>query len=393
MNRRTFPLVVVTVALSLVATACGGASYGSDTTAPALLPGGDDAPEWSLVEVGTLEGAVDVVERSPDDPFLFVVSRRGIVERWSRDGTERTVVLDVSGFTTVQSERGLLGLAFRRDGDSWQGFLYRTAKNGDITISRLAVDEAGVFSPDDDPGEEFLVIEHPRGNHNGGDLEIGPDGMLYIATGDGGGANDPDRAAADLSSLLGKILRIDPDDDGYLVPDDNPHVDTPGARPEIWSSGLRNPWRIAFSDEGDLWIADVGQGRLEEINRAPADGRTPGGRGTDFGWSAWEGSERFNDDVPAGEPLFPVHEYPHDLGRCSIIGGALGNERATPGRAGWFFFSDYCSGRVEALLVDGRGNVIETVAENLVSPVAVRSTTDALWVITQDGTVRRIVAG
>jgi len=393
MSRRSISRLALTAVLSLVVAACGDGSSSTDSTAPSVLPGGDEPPEWSLVEVGTLEGAVDVVERSADDPFLYVVSRRGIIERWSRDGTERSVVLDISGFTTVQSERGLLGLAFRRGGDSWHAFLNRTAPNGDITVSRLTVDDAGAFTPADAPGEDILVIEHPRGNHNGGDLEIGPDGMLYIATGDGGGANDPDRSAADLGSLLGKILRIDPDDDGYSVPDDNPHLDTPGARPEIWSSGLRNPWRIAFSEAGDLWIADVGQGRLEEINRAPSGGGMAGGRGTDFGWSAWEGSRRFNDDVPAGRPLFPVHEYPHDQGRCSIIGGALGNERATPGRAGWFFFSDYCSGRVEALLVDDRGNIVETVAENLVSPVAVRSTSDALWVVTQDGTVRRIVAG
>ena len=381
------------LALAIVLASCGGGASPAGTTSPAELPGGDQPPEWSLVEVGALEGAVDVVERSEDDPFLFVVSRRGVVERWSRDGSERTMVLDISSFTTTTSERGLLGLAFRRNGGAWDAFLYRTATNGDITVSRVAVDDEGAFSPDDAPGEEFLVIPHPRGNHNGGDLEVGPDGMLYIATGDGGGANDPDRAAADLSSLLGKILRVDPDGDGYSVPADNPHLDVPGARPEIWSSGLRNPWRIAFDDDGNLWIADVGQGDLEEINRAPAADGLPGGRGTDFGWSAWEGSERFNDDVPAGDPMFPVHEYTHDEGRCSIIGGALGNDRATPGRAGWFFFSDYCSGRVEALLVGESGNVLETVAEGLESPVSVRATSDAVWVLTQDGTVRRVVAG
>lgn len=386
--------LVVAVTAGVVLAACGSGTSGSrDTnvtvTSTSSLP---TTPTWTLVEVATLEGAVDVVERSSDDSFIFVVSRRGIVERWSRDGKNRTTVLDVSAFTTTDSERGLLGLAFRQRNNAWEAYINRTAKNGDITVSRLTVDDDGMFSPYDSPGEEILVIEHPRSNHNGGDLEFGPDDMLYIATGDGGGAGDPDRAAQDMASLLGKILRIDPRAGGYDIPADNPLVAVSDARPEIWSWGLRNPWRITFSSEGDLWIADVGQGELEEINRSRASNGLPGGRGTDFGWSAWEGSKRFHTDTPAGDPLMPVHEYPHDEGRCSIIGGALGSMETTPARAGWFFFADYCSGRVEALLVGEQGNTVETVAEGLASPVAVRSTSDALWVVTMDGVVRRVVA-
>ena len=161
----------------------------------------------------------------------------------------------------------------------------------------------------------LLEIEQPYANHNGGDLTFGPDGMLYIGMGDGGSGGDPERRATDLSSLLGKLLRIDPtlaDGQAYTVPADNPFVGQEGAAPEIWSSGLRNPWRFSFDREtGDLWIADVGQNAIEEIDVAPASGGVDAGKGLSFGWSAFEGTERFNDDVPADGHVPPIHTYTH----------------------------------------------------------------------------------
>jgi glucose/arabinose dehydrogenase len=187
---------------------------------------------------------------------------------------------------------------------------------------------------------------------------FGPDGHLYIGTGDGGSADDPERRALDVTSLLGKMLRIDPlaaGDRPYTVPADNPFVGTDGVRPEIWGVGLRNPWRYTFDPaNGDLWVADVGQNRLEEINHSPADAAGKNaGRGMNYGWSAFEGSDRFNDDQPAVGATPPLFQYVHgDLG-CSISGGAVYRGTEIPALAGWYVYGDYCSGQVRAIRPDG----------------------------------------
>ena len=214
--------------------------------------------------------------------------------------------------------------------------------------------------------------------------------MLYIGTGDGGSANDPERRASDMSSLLGKILRINPRPTGdYDVPPDNPFL---GATyPEIWSIGVRNPWRFTFDTHGTLWIADVGQNKWEEVNALPAQNNAPGGKGANLGWSAYEGSHRFNTDVSTNDAQPPLYEYSHDDGRCSISGAAVGNNTSTPGRAGWFYFGDYCSGEVTAILTDGSYTVgEETVATGLGNITAVRSTSNAMYILTSDGKVHEV---
>ena len=162
-----------------------------------------------------------------------------------------------------------------------------------------------------------------------------------------------DEGGAELGDLLGKILRIDPTPSGgasYTVPADNPYVDTAGARPEIWAIGVRNPWRFSFDpDTGDLWVADVGQAEWEEVNVARATDGGNAGRGVNFGWSAWEGTHRFNDDQTADDSLLPVHEYPHGDAGCSISGGAVYRGSTVPSLRGWYLFSDFCSGFVWAL--------------------------------------------
>jgi len=383
--------------LLVVATAC---TQTSDTDAPATTTTTSEvAPNaevtYTVREIANVEGAVDIVERDPDDNWVYIVGRKGIVERWNRSSNTRIdQVLDMQKFTEGEGERGLLGLTFRERNNTWTAFVNYTNNKGDTTIAAFPVRQDGTFDTTQPEGAEILVIEQPYSNHNGGGIAVGPDNMVYIGMGDGGSANDPERYSLNMSSLLGKMLRIDPrDGGGYDIPSDNPFVTTSGARGEIWSIGLRNPWRFSFDVQGNLWVADVGQGNLEEVSVAPADGTTPGGRGVSFGWSAYEGSTRFNEDVSSPGALMPVHEYTHTNGACSISGGAVGTNTATPSRAGWYFFGDYCTGKVTAILTDGITTVLEEpVAEDFSSITAVRTTSTSLYVLSLDGPVHEIRA-
>jgi glucose/arabinose dehydrogenase len=321
-----------------------------------------------------------------------VVSRFGTVERWGRDGDLVDEVLDIDAYTTGEGERGLLGLTFRERDGAWTAFVNYTNLDDDTVIASYPVRADGTFDTSTQQGTAIIAIDQPYKNHNGGGVVVGPDGYLYIGMGDGGSANDPERYALNTSSLLGKMLRIDPrTDGGYDIPADNPYVGVADAREEIWSIGLRNPWRFSFDPQGNLWVADVGQGNIEEVSVAAAGEQTTGGRGVSFGWSAYEGSGRFNQDVVSDNALAPVHEYTHDNGACSISGGAIGTNAATPSRAGWYFFSDYCSGKVSAILTDGTRTVMEeTVATGLSEVTAVRTTSTSLYVLSLSGPVYEI---
>jgi glucose/arabinose dehydrogenase len=198
----------------------------------------------------------------------------------------------------------------------------------------------------------LFEASQPFSNHNGGHLAFGPDGMLWIATGDGGSAGDPAGNAQNLGSPLGKLLRIDVSEPGgYSVPADNPFVGSPGALPEIWAYGLRNPWRFSFDRAtGDLWIGDVGQYEWEEIDVEPR--RVPGGR--NYGWNVMEGSRCY--DEPSCDDtglVLPVAEYGHSQG-CSVTGGFVYRGADHPILDGMYLFADYCSGRIWALVPGGR---------------------------------------
>jgi glucose/arabinose dehydrogenase len=354
---------------------------------------------YSARLIGTLEGAVDLVERSPKDNWFYVVSQKGTIERWTRDGKRIDTVLDISAMTTGEGERGLLGFAIRQLPSKTDAFINYTNKDGDTVIAWIAVNEDGTLDNSRSiTGTKFLTIEQPYANHNGGGLAIGPDNYLYIGTGDGGSSNDPERRALDTSSLLGKILRIDPNNidgvgnEGYTIPSDNPYVNIAGARPEIWAIGLRNPWRFTFDSFGNLWIADVGQNKWEEVNIAPRSGLVEGAISLNFGWSAYEGTHRFNSDVSAQNVIMPIFEYPHEDGACSISGGAVATNSTAMGRAGWFYFGDYCTGEVTAILTNGDNTVgTEKVLTDMGNITAVRSTNNAMYVLTQKGEIHQLV--
>jgi glucose/arabinose dehydrogenase len=388
--RRT--LLTTIAALSLIGCTSAETDTTTTTSSDATSRSSTAKVTYSTRTIGSFPGAVDLVERDSADDFFYVVSRNGTIERWSRDGSRIDTVLDISADTTGEGERGLLGLAFRRNVTTWTAFINYTNADGSTVIAQYDVAPDGTFRQSSTPtGQTLLTIPQPYANHNGGALAVGPDNMLYIGTGDGGSSGDPDRAALNTSSLLGKILRIDPTENGYDIPVDNPFVSDTNVKQEIWSIGLRNPWRINFDSFGNLWVADVGQNKFEEVSVASASENTPGGRGVSFGWSAYEANERFNTDVDSPNHLVPVHQYSHEDGRCSISGSAIGTNSSAPGRAGWYFYGDYCSGEVTAILSDGSRTVAtETVATGLSSISAVRATSTSLYVLSLDGDVRVI---
>ncbi len=325
----------------------GDVAVAPVTTLPGPLP----EPSVRLLELSTFDRPVEVAA-AEGDSRLFIVQQGGTIV--ASDDESDVVVFDINTVPGVTfnsgGEQGLLGLAFHPDAN----LAYVNFTNGnDATVVAEFVIDPVTYEFDPATYREVLTVDQPFRNHNGGELAFGPDGHLYIGLGDGGSANDPNRAALDPSTRLGKILRIDPlptPTDPFTVPDDNPFVGIDGADPTIWALGLRNPWKFSFDSlTGDLWIADVGQGRFEEIDMAPAvDGRDAG-RGVSFGWSAFEANERFNDDqFPDGHTL-PVTAYPHEDGNCSVSGGVVARNSSFDELNGWYVYGDYCSGRVWAL--------------------------------------------
>ena len=323
----------------------------SDTAAPddTATPDGTVALAADQVAfeqfVGDLPNPVDLAWRD-GDPTLFVVLQGGSIVP-VRDGVAGAPVLELTDDFSSGGEQGLLGLAFHPSQPL--AYVNYTDGDGDTVIAEYQVGDDGTLQAAST--RQVLAIDQPHSNHNGGDLAFGPDGYLYIGMGDGGSANDPDRRSLNVGQLLGKMLRIDPLAAGaepYTVPADNPFVGVDGAQPEIWAVGLRNPWRFNFDRQtGDLWIADVGQGEWEEVDLARAvDG---GGRGLNFGWSAWEGTHRYNSDQPEGGVTMPIFEYAHGDAGCSVTGGDVYRGTAIPSLVGWYLLSDACSGIVTAL--------------------------------------------
>lgn len=326
------------------ATVPGETTAPTEPTTPAVsVP----LVEGSIVLTPLVEGfhaPVDIAWRSGDSA-LYLVDQPGVIYP-ILDGVTAAPVLDISNLVSYAGEQGLLGLAFHPTDPL--AYVNYTDRSGDTVIDEFVVGASGVF--DEGSRRTVITISQPYGNHNGGDLTFGPDVMLYIGMGDGGSAGDPQRYALDTGELLGKMLRIDPRASGgqpYSVPADNPYVGVDGARPEIWSIGLRNPWRFNFDSEtGDLWIGDVGQGNWEEIDVVRAsDGA---GRGVSFGWSALEGTHAFNDDQSAEGALLPIYEYSHDDG-CSVSGGTVYRGDTIDALRGWYLFGDYCAGDVWAI--------------------------------------------
>jgi glucose/arabinose dehydrogenase len=350
-------------------------------------------PSVALFDVGSFDQPVDVAFR-PGGGEIHVVEQPGRVVAVTDLSAD--VVLDITDLTGARGEQGLLGLAFHPTADL--AYVDFTDANGDTVVAEFVVDPTTALF-DRDSYREVLTVDQPYSNHNGGQLAFGPDQLLYIGVGDGGSGGDPERTALDLTSRLGKILRIDPvaaDGESFTVPADNPFVETPGADPTIWSYGLRNPWRFAFDrPTGDLWIGDVGQGEFEEISRSTATDRRDAGRGVNFGWSAFEGFERFNEDQPIEGAVPPLFVYDHGDGRCSVTGGTVVRGDAVPDLAGWYLFGDYCSGQIWALdptAPTDQPRVVEIARSDAL--VAITEAPDGeVYAVSNGGTVARLIPG
>lgn len=294
------------------------------------------------------------------DDRLFVVERGGVIKIVNTNGsTNPTPFINIDSRVMSGGERGLLGLAFHPQYSS-NGFFFVNYINnsGNTVISRFATNPPNSNIADDTTEEILLTINQPFGNHNGGDLAFGNDGFLYIGLGDGGSGGDPGDRSQDLTTLLGKMLRINVDNaqggNNYAIPADNPFPNTeePNALPEIWASGLRNPWRFSFDRQThDLWIGDVGQSQIEEINMVPLDQA-----GINYGWRCYEGNQLYDTsgDCPANtnELTFPVAQYTHSTSgnfKCSITGGYRYRGTSYPAFNGLYFFADYCSDEIGIL--------------------------------------------
>ena len=289
--------------------------------------------------------------KNAGDERLFVVEKSGKIKILNPDGSvNSTPFLNIEDrVSTNTNERGLLGLAFHPNyPENPFFFVNYTNNSGDTTISKFSV------STDENIANEsetvLLVINQPYGNHNGGCINFGPDGNLYIGMGDGGSGGDPQNYSQSTGSLLGKMLRINVNSGAYSIPENNPYGD------EIWSVGLRNPWKFSFDREnGNLWIADVGQNEFEEINMVennPAN--------VNYGWRCYEGDEPYNmSGCPDNGLTFPVATYSHynsgDF-KCSITGGYVYRGNQISGLNGIYFFADYCSGEIGMLSTEDNSN-------------------------------------
>src|SRR2546428_5492154 len=284
-----------------------------------------------------------------DSQRVFVVEQDGRIRILRNDTLLAGSFLNLTGNISSGGERGLLSLAFHPQyAANGRFYVYFTNPSGDIRIVRYNV-SSNPDSADEATADTVLKVAHPLfNNHNGGQLQFGPDGKLYAGTGDGGGGGDTAGNAQDTHKLLGKLLRLNVDGaSGYTIPTDNPFAsDTTLGSPEIWSYGLRNPWRFSFDRvTGDLYIGDVGQDSWEEVDVSST--AVLAGRGANFGWNTREGKHCYTNPSCSTTGLVdPVVEYPHALGACAITGGYVYHGSRLPRRAGYYLYADCCNGLV-----------------------------------------------
>jgi glucose/arabinose dehydrogenase len=348
------------LAAAVLSTACEPAARPPVPSAPASTPSAA-APQTATISAGpsTITGfdhPTNIV--APDDGSgrIFVTDQPGDV-RIVKDGKLLPApALDIrSRVGSAGTEQGLLGLALPAGfGAKRYAYLYFTDTSGNSQVYRVRVSTSSPDAFDPATMQHILTVAQPFANHNGGQLAFGPDGFLYVGLGDGGSEGDPGNRSQSLSTLLGKILRIDtestPDAPGYRVPPGNPFVGRAGARPEIFLYGLRNPWRFSFDPvTGDLWIGDVGQNLWEEVDRLP-----PGSGGANLGWSLYEGDHLYKARSRLAGFTWPVAEYSHSEGDA-VSGGYVYRGASYPAMRGLYVFGDDGSGRIWTLAPSGTG--------------------------------------
>ncbi|NER15694.1 PQQ-dependent sugar dehydrogenase [Spongiivirga citrea] len=304
----------------------------------------------------TFDQPVDL--QSPNDGTnrIFVVEKTGRIQVFNNNvaSFRKTTFLDLTSRISTTSEQGLLGLAFHPDFTT-NGFFYvnynPTATQ--TVIARFKVSDADADVADASSETVLMTIPQPFTNHNGGQVAFGPDGLLYIASGDGGSGGDPDNNGQDRSTWLGNILRIDVNNQAaglnYAIPADNPFVGEERVKEEIYAYGLRNPWRMSFDTmTGELWTGDVGQGELEEIDKIISGGN--------YGWKLFEGTSCFSGNCDSSNLIAPVHVYGRSQGDRSITGGYVYRGATNTELLGKYVYGDFASGRIWAIGNDGTDN-------------------------------------
>ena len=354
------PSAAPATSAAATATASGATSPAASAPAGSFRPAGLTVTLEPFVE--GLDSPLAVVNAGDGSNRLFVVEQGGTI-RIVKDGALLPdPFLDVSSEISSGGEQGLLGLAFHPNYPTDPRFFVNyTDTSGDTHVASFTVDPSNHDRADSGSEKELVFVDQPYANHNGGGLQFGPDGDLYIGLGDGGSGGDPHENGQKLSTKLGKMLRIGVDgttgDLAYAIPADNPFAGRTDADPAIFAYGLRNPWRFSFDRAtGDLWIGDVGQGAWEEIDVA-----RKGTSGQNFGWNRMEGSHCFRPAEGCDQTgiTLPVAEYGHDKG-CTVIGGYVYRGSAQPALAGGYLFGDYCSGTIWA--IDPAGNQLREPA-------------------------------
>ncbi|MGE3960822.1 MAG: sorbosone dehydrogenase family protein [Dehalococcoidia bacterium] len=379
---------------SETATSAAGEPSPAATNAPrptpTFPPVSDPLPVTvtPAYESVVLERPVEVLSY-PLGGYEIVLADQGGMVYGVREG-ESFEILDLTErVLTAGNEEGLLSIAldpqFSTNRHVW---IYYSADEPKRTVlSRFIANEDGTI----DRSSELMVLEQeqPASNHNGGAIRFGPDRMLYLGLGDGGNQGDPDGNGQDLGTILGTIIRIDVSrasaEEPYVIPDDNPFVATDGARGEIYAYGLRNPWRMSFDPAtGELWVGDVGQNAIEEINRVEA--------GDNLGWSEMEGNECYEGDCDPSQYVAPMATYTHEGARCSVTGGVVARRAAATGVEGAYLYGDYCSGELWALRSDSDGDLEPVlIADGLGSISSITQVGNQIYVLVFGEPMYRLV--
>lgn len=374
-----------TVLIALLVASCSDSAGNDD---------GDGNGNLGTIGVDTVISGLSnpaFITSPPGDPRMFIVELPGRI-RILRDGVLLSQpFLDIRSLVSSGGERGLFSVAFHPEYPQ-NGFFYvsHTDLSGASRIARYRV-SANPDVADVTSAKIILSVAQPYANHNGGPIAFGPDGMLYIGLGDGGSGGDPLGHGQNRATLLGSLLRIDVDSgDPYAIPPDNPFVNDPDARPEIWAYGLRNPWRFSFDREsGDLYVADVGQNAWEEVNAVPADSA-----GINYGWNRMEGRHCYASGGCSVSGLtLPVYEYANSSDTCSVTGGYVYRGAAIPDVIGAYFFADYCEGRLRSFRVQS-GEAMDARTWDLGRLGSITSfgedAAGELYIVTAEGVVYRL---
>ena len=360
--------VPITLALILTAT-----SVWIPTTAAQDEPAAFDVGFEAVAE--GFDQPVDITHANDRSGVLYVAEKPGTVRMLADSERVEEPFLDITDRVGSSGyEQGLLGIAFPPDySESRVFYAYYTDAEGTVVLSRFQVADNDIADPDSE--QVILEQSQPYANHNGGQIAFGPDGYLYVALGDGGSGGDPEGNGQSLDTWLGKILRIDvntenvAEGESYAIPEDNPFVDDEEALSEIYAYGLRNPWRFSFDTQtGDLFIADVGQDAIEEINLLPADST----EAPNFGWNIMEGSSCFLEaNCDTTGLTMPIIEYTHDVGGCSVTGGEVYYGQNLSELHGTYIFADFCSGLVWQAVPGDNGSW--TMSDPIQSGLAISS--------------------